>query len=609
MSKKGIDVSKYQGQIDWDVVKANGIEFAIIRAGFGTSTMDQCFTRNIQECIRVGMPVGAYWFIYGVNESDAIKNADKFHEILSQYKNHITMKVWCDLEYDTDANAKKKGVTLTKEIRTRMVVAFCERMKHYGYEVGNYTNKDYMVSKFNDLSQYPIWYARYDVTEQKVLSECKPMLWQYTSKGTVPGIKGDVDMNLMLQGEIKNPTPTPDTKMGIRDKLLEICNKELGVGEPSGEDKYIDWFNKNVLKTWGFAFNVAWCQIFATYTGVHAGLTNKEFPLTAGCDEGMNWFKNRGQWKNSLAYGGNYTPRKGDMVYYSSTHNQNDSTHVGWAESCSGNVLTVVEGNYSNKVKKRTIDLTDPYIIGYGIVRYPDESSETIPVNPLIGKGKGTGVALSAMRVRNGPSTGYVIVGNIPKGSSVEVLEQTDNEWLKIVWDGTEWGYAYVSNTKPYFEITWKEEPYKPKDAYEIGEVVQFNGGKHYTSSNAEKGYICLPGKARVSQYAKGAKHPYHLVSVEGGGSSVYGWTDTRDISQIKQEDYIVWVGMVTASVLNVRTGPGTKYGKLQAWPQLGSGNLVDVIGERKADDGKTWYYVNIQGNKGYVHSAYLRKI
>lgn len=607
MSKKGIDVSKYQGQIDWEVVKASGIEFAIIRAGFGVSTMDQCFTRNIQECIRVGMPVGAYWFIYGVNEADAVKNADKFHEFLSPYKNHITMRVWCDLEYDTDENAKKKGVTLTKELRTKMVIAFCERMKQYGYEVGNYTNKDYMVNKFNDLSQYPIWYARYDVTEQKVLNECKPMLWQYTSKGTVPGIQGDVDLNYMLQGEIK--TTTPGTTRGIRDKLLDICNQELGVGEPTGEDKYINWFNKNVLKTWGFALNVAWCQIFATYVGVHAGLTSKEFPLTAGCDEGMNWFKNRGQWKNALAYGGNYTPKKGDMVYYSSTHNQNDSTHVGWAESCTGETITVVEGNYSNKVKKRTIKLTDPYILGYGIVRYPDEIHEGVIENSLTGTGKGTGISLSVMNVRSGPGTNWGVIGSLQKGSAVEVLEQTENEWLKIVWNAQGKEYAYVSNTKPYFKITWKDEPYKPKEVYRIGEVVQFNGGTHYTSSNSEKGFICLPGEARVSHYVEGAKHPYHLVSVEGGEGTVYGWTDARYISPVKQDDYVVWVGMVTASVLNVRTGPGTKYGKLQAWPQLAHRNLVDVIGEEKDDDGKVWYHVNIQGNKGYVHSAYLERI
>ena len=80
-------------------------------------------------------------------------------------------------------------------MRTDLVVAFCERMKSYGYEVGNYANRDYMITKFNDLSQYPLWYARYEVTKEKMLSEYKPLIWQYSSEGKVDGIKGNVDMN------------------------------------------------------------------------------------------------------------------------------------------------------------------------------------------------------------------------------------------------------------------------------------------------------------------------------------------------------------------------------------------------------------------------------
>ena len=400
--------------------------------------------------------------------------------------------------------------------------------------------------------------------------------------------------------------------MKIRDKVLFVCEREIGIGEPTGDDKYISWFNKNVLKTWSFAMNVAWCSIFVTYAGVMAGLTKKEMPLTASCDEGMNWFKNRKQWKDALAYGGIYTPKKGDVVYYSSTRNRNDSTHVGWVESCDGTLMTVIEGNYSDKVKRRTIYLSDDYILGYGIVNFPDEEREENQLsNPLRGTGIGTAVALSTMNVRLGPNTTYSPIGLLSRGKSVEVLALTEGNWLKVVWDIAEGGYAYISNSGPYFDITWNDVSYRPDlDGYSVGTVVQFNGSKHYTSAKAAKGKTCSPGKAKITQYAEGTNHPYHLIATDDGGSNVYGWVDVSDMSPLPQNGYTPWVGKVdNCSVLNVRTGAGTEYGKLQAWPQLGKGNLVNVLGEVKSSTGKVWYYVNIQGNKGYVHSAYIEKV
>lgn len=199
--RKGIDVSKHQGVINWDSVKASGVEFAIIRAGYGRDTVDAYFVRNIEECIRLDISVGVYWFIYGVNESEAVQNADKFHETILPYKEKIIMKAWCDFEYDTDRNANKRGVIFDRKTRTNMVIAFCERMKSYGYEVGNYANPDYLIGKFNDLSQYPLWLAWYNATENSA-KKYNPEIWQYTSGGTVPGINGNVDMNYYY-GEIK----------------------------------------------------------------------------------------------------------------------------------------------------------------------------------------------------------------------------------------------------------------------------------------------------------------------------------------------------------------------------------------------------------------------
>lgn len=208
MEMKGIDVSKYQGNINWAKVKAAGIKFVIIRAGYGKTTVDSKFKRNIEGAIAQGLHVGVYWFIYGINEFDIFRNAKKFHETIAPYKDHIDMKVWCDFEYDTDKKANKQGKVFTKEERTALVKYFCKYMSDYGYDVGVYANPDYLKNKFNDVSEYPLWLALYASNKRNY----HPFMWQHTSKGKVAGIIGNVDMNICY-GEVErnaaNPYPVP----------------------------------------------------------------------------------------------------------------------------------------------------------------------------------------------------------------------------------------------------------------------------------------------------------------------------------------------------------------------------------------------------------------
>jgi GH25 family lysozyme M1 (1,4-beta-N-acetylmuramidase) len=208
--ERGIDVSENQGKIDWKTVKSAGVKCAIIRAGWGRTNKDPYFDKNVKGCIENDIPFGIYWFIYGVNETEAIANADKCHAVIAQYKDKITMKVWCDFEYDTDANANKRGVVFDKAKRTSMVKAFCERMKALGYEVGVYANPDYLKNKFNDLSMYPLWLAYYGASEKDAM-KFNPVMWQYSSKGYVSGISGNVDMNYVYM-DIKTEPEVPKEK-------------------------------------------------------------------------------------------------------------------------------------------------------------------------------------------------------------------------------------------------------------------------------------------------------------------------------------------------------------------------------------------------------------
>lgn len=191
---RGIDVSVYQGNIDWKAVKASGIDFAIIRAGYGVSAaqIDKKFNQNVQGAKNAGVHVGAYWFIYALNEAQAIQNADAFASVLSRWNGCIDYPVAADYEYDSDAYAARCGVTVSRDLRTRMIFKFCERMEQHGYYCSNYMNPDYIGKvDYTQLARFDLWLAVWGT--DKPTRECG--MWQRTSGGSVPGISGRVDMD------------------------------------------------------------------------------------------------------------------------------------------------------------------------------------------------------------------------------------------------------------------------------------------------------------------------------------------------------------------------------------------------------------------------------
>lgn len=220
MEYKGIDVSYHQGSIDWQKVKADGIKYAIIRAGYGKMQMDKKFIENICGANTANIEVGIYWFIYAKDVAEAIENADRCHACISLYKGIIKHKVWADWEYDSD-----KKNPQNKASRTAIVKAFCERLKSHGYEVGVYANPDYIKSKFDmsQLGKYPLWLAKYSDSK----GSYNPFMWQYSSKGKVSGIKGNVDMNIMYCVE---PTKEvyPTLKVGSKGEYVKIVQEKVG---------------------------------------------------------------------------------------------------------------------------------------------------------------------------------------------------------------------------------------------------------------------------------------------------------------------------------------------------------------------------------------------
>lgn len=152
------------------------------------------------------------------------------------------------------------------------------------------------------------------------------------------------------------------------EKLIEVAEGEIGICEPEGDDKYIKYYNET--GGMNFDMNVAWCAIFVTWCKAQAGIDKRIIPHFASCDFGKDWFKKRGLYKKGRAYGGNYQPKRGDIIFFSSKYDENDATHVGIVTNLSGNAVSTIEGNTSNKVARRSYSVASKYIIGYGVPEY-----------------------------------------------------------------------------------------------------------------------------------------------------------------------------------------------------------------------------------------------
>lgn len=194
-AKLGIDVSKWNKEIDWQAVKEEGIEFAIIRCGYrgaasGALVIDPMYEENIKGAIDAGIPVGVYFFTQAINEVEAVEEASMVIRLIEDYD--VDYPVFLDSE---SAGGKGRADMLDAEERTNVHEAFLETVSAAGYETGIYASKNWLNDRINmtDLSTYKTWLAEYaDVPSYDEYYH----MWQYTSKGTVDGIETQVDLNL-----------------------------------------------------------------------------------------------------------------------------------------------------------------------------------------------------------------------------------------------------------------------------------------------------------------------------------------------------------------------------------------------------------------------------
>lgn len=191
MLKTGIDVSKWQKKVDWTSAKNDGVEFAIIRGGFGNGNTDPYANMNLVRCNSEKIPCGIYWFSYAYTEE--MCRIEARHAVKLAQKHTIEYPIYFDFEYDSEDYAEDHGVNVSRETFCKFVSAFCDEVEKAGYYAGFYVNKDFYLRMTTQelLDRYDIWLADYD---RPVLFNRSHMV-QITDGGFIKGVSGKCDLN------------------------------------------------------------------------------------------------------------------------------------------------------------------------------------------------------------------------------------------------------------------------------------------------------------------------------------------------------------------------------------------------------------------------------
>lgn len=548
MKKKGIDISVWQGDIDAVKIKNSGIDFVILREGFRQS-IDSRFFENVKKCKAAELNIiGVYHFSYALNVEQAKQEAKICVSNIRKAGLGEETIVFFDFEYDTVTKALAVGVTLGKSECNAHTKAFCETVESLGYKAGIYFNLDFYKNWYEHelLDRYTKWLADWSGEADY---ECE--FHQYTSKGKVLGINGNVDMNYFFGEEQE------EEQMGrTAQDVLNVMRSWLGFSEVNGKFKQIiDLYNsvKPLPRGYAVKYTDEWCDTTVSAAGIKAGCSDL-IGRECGCEQHVKIFQSMGIWIED----GTITPKPGDIILYNwdQSHQPNNgySDHIGFVESVSGGQITCIEGNKGEVVARRVLSVGNGNIRGYARPRY---SSAGTPPTPSGG-------------TLNKTVAWYGVVNT--DTLNVRTWAGTENPQLK--------SYPTLSqNTKVGVCETVKDK----------------NGDPWY--------YVRINGN-------KGEKYGFIAAIYITKQSSSKPNTDTT----VSDDGVITktpqWVGKVTADVLNVRAWAGTNNPIIKSWPRLGCGNLVDVCDVVNATDGSRWYYVRIDGRiYGFVHSAYIEKV
>lgn len=365
---RGIDISKHQGSIDFSKVKQSGIDFVVIRSSYRQTT-DIRFLENVRGCIASGIDIlGIYHFVYALNDTQILEEAKYCVDLAESAGLSKEIYIFCDFEYDTVKKASISGVSLGKAECNRFTKMFCDYVLSRGYKTGIYTNLDYYKHWYSPevLSSYPIWLADYNGEP-----DFKCIMQQYTSSGSVLGINGNVDMNLFFGDDAM--------EQKSRQVVVDLISSWLGKNEADGSFKEIvDIYNSYTGKfPRGIKMEYSWSWCACTWSAVAIKLGYTDImPIEISCGYLIEAAKKMGVWQENDAY----IPKPGDAVLYD-WQDVGKGDNVGWPDHVgivtevyeSAGYFIVIEGNYKNAVKKRTVSINGKYIRGFITPKYTDE--------------------------------------------------------------------------------------------------------------------------------------------------------------------------------------------------------------------------------------------
>lgn len=494
MPNKGIDVSSNQGKINWKQVKESGIEFAILRCHQKTG-IDETFKYNYRQARANKIPIGVYKYSYALSVNDAKREANKIIRILKGKP--LNFPVYYDIEDKSQSSFSVSKIE-------RIALAFLKRIEAAGYKAAIYCNYYWYKTKISDKlkKNYDFWIASYPeddrgVPETRLLpKEC--YIWQYSEKGRVPGISGDVDMDLLYPEKIKikdaydpaefftsEPAPetnpnsdevidgftsgpkeeTPQIQNGVKaEDVLAVVRSWLGLNESDGSHrKIVDIYNSHTPLAQGYRLTYydSWCDATVSATFITLGATDLIGGTECGVERHIQLFKAKGIWIED----GSIVPKPGDIICYnwddSTQPNDGFADHIGFVESCDGVNIITIEGNCNHAVRRVQIPVGYGYIRGFARPKYGNTVSP--PAAPVVtdtsaDEKKRTFlfdgvVTASTLNVRVWAGIEYNKIKSIPEiqnGKVVAVMDYTINDkngepWYYVCIDGNVFGFVKAS--------------------------------------------------------------------------------------------------------------------------------------------------------------------
>ena len=389
MAKRIFDGSEHQKKIDWEKVKASGkIDGVIFRIGYGDNDVsqdDKYFLRNITECERLGIPYEVYLYSYADTNAHIQSEIAHIKRLLAGRN----VRVWLDIEYRP-----------AKAFWRKAVEAFLK-----AFPSGGVYTWEWVFTDILDGIECPRWICAYGPNDGKPHYDYKPHLdchgWQYTSRASVPGINGDVDMSEWYKDFAEAPAKAPaEATTTITAGRSAVVNKMLaweGYSEQNGKFKVIiDGYNsylptavKAGTANYSMKYSDEWCACASSNAYIACGLGHM-FPVECSCPRMIALAKEMGIWQENDSY----VPDPADAVLYDwedsgSGENTGTPDHIGIVISVdkSKGTFVVMEGNKNEAVGRRTMNVNGRYIRGFITPKFvADTSAGSSPAKTIIKK-------------------------------------------------------------------------------------------------------------------------------------------------------------------------------------------------------------------------------